>query len=104
MTAYATGGSTAGGGSFFELVFPFVLMILVFYFLLIRPQKKQQKAIRNMLDNLKVNDKVITVGGVMGKVVQIKDDDVIIQTGPEGAKIKFQKAAIGKVLTTHDNN
>ena len=74
------------------------------YFLLIRPQKKRQKAMQNMLDAMQVGDKVVTAGGIIGKVVSIKEDNVIIETGqlPDKAKIKFEKSAISKVLTIHE--
>ena len=74
--------------------------ILIFYFLLIRPQKKQQKQISDMLSSLKVGDEIVTVGGVVGKIIRIKDDDIFIETGLVGDRcnIRFQKAAVGKVL------
>lgn len=91
-------------GEMSALIIQFAIIIAIFYFLLIRPQKKQQQKIQNMLDNLQVNDKVITVGGIVGKVVKIKDDEVLIETGSgaEKSQIKFQKSAIGKVLTIHE--
>ena len=80
----------------------FVIIIAVFYFLLIRPQKKQQQRTQNMLDSLQVNDEIITIGGIMGKIVTIKEDNVVIETGADKTKIKFQKSAISKVLTIHE--
>lgn len=86
------------------LIFQFVIIIAVFYFLLIRPQKKQQQKIQNMLDAIQVNDKVVTIGGIIGKVIKIKEDEVLIETGTgnEKSQIKFQKSAISKVLTIHE--
>lgn len=86
------------------LIFQFVIIIAVFYFLLIRPQKKQQQKIQNMLDAMQVNDKVVTIGGIIGKVIKIKEDEVLIETGTgnEKSQIKFQKSAISKVLTIHE--
>ena len=91
-------------GEWSVLIIQFVIIIAVFYFLLIRPQKKQQQKIQNMLDRMQINDKVVTVGGVIGKVVKIKEDEVLIETGSgaEKSQIKFQKSAIGKVLTIHE--
>ena len=82
----------------------FAMIIAVFYFLLIRPQKKQQKQMQNMLDSMQVNDKVVTIGGIIGKVIKIKEDEVLIETGTgnEKSQIKFQKSAISKVLTIHE--
>lgn len=82
------------------LVLQLLPFILIFYFLLIRPQKKQQKQIADMLDALKKGDEIVTVGGVVGTIVRIKDNDIIVETGfkQNPVQIKFQKAAVGKVL------
>lgn len=79
-----------------------VAMIVVFYFVLIRPQKKQEKKMREMLAALKVGDKVITAGGIAGKIVKIKDEFVWLETGFVGnpekqATLKMEKAAIKTV-------
>ena len=55
-----------------------VLMIVLFYFMLIRPQKKQQKQLKAMLDSLAEGDKVVTIGGIHGKVLKLKDDTVVL--------------------------
>lgn len=82
------------------LVIQLLPFILIFYFLLIRPQKKQQKQISDMLSSLKVGDEIVTVGGIVGTIVRIKDDNIIVETGfkQNPAQIKFQKASVGKVL------
>ena len=84
-----------------------VVMFAVFYFLLIRPQKKQEKKQREMLAALQVGDKVVTVGGVCGKISKLKDDYVYIETGLVGtpdakATIKFERSAIKRVETIHE--
>ena len=86
------------------LVFELVVFIAIFYFILIRPQQKQKKAIQNMLDGLQMGDKIVTIGGIIGKIVKIKDDEVVIETGvgTEKSTIKFQKNAISRVLTIHE--
>lgn len=86
------------------LVFELVFIFAIFYFMIIRPQKKQKQAIQNMLDGLQMNDKVVTIGGIIGKIVKIKEDEVVIETGsgPEKSTIKFQKSAISRVLTIHE--
>ena len=87
-----------------ELLITFLPMVLIFYFMIIRPQKKQQKKMSEMLASLQVDDKIVTIGGVVGKITKIKDDEVIIETGIGNDKshIKFQKAAISTVLTIHE--
>ena len=77
-------------------------MIAVFYFLLIRPQRKRDKEKRAMLDALKVGDKVVTIGGICGKVSKIKDNYVFIETGNIGTEdqksvIKMERSSINTV-------
>ncbi|MDD6308304.1 MAG: preprotein translocase subunit YajC [Clostridia bacterium] len=79
----------------------FAVIILFFYFVVLRPQKKQQKQLKTMLDNLAVGDKVVTIGGIHGKVASIKDDTVVLETGSGNNKatITFTKNAIASCLT-----
>ena len=107
ITAFATNTANqavpegaAGGGM--GLILYLVVMGAIFYFLLIRPQKKRQKEQANMLDNLIVGDEVVTAGGIMGKIVTIKEDSVVIETGADKTKIKFEKNSISRVLTIHE--
>ena len=80
-----------------------VLMIVVMYFLMIRPQKKKQKAEQEMRNNLRVGDELTTIGGVCGRVVSIKDDTVTIESGSDRTKVQFAKWAIQTVETKHDD-
>ncbi|MBR5535635.1 MAG: preprotein translocase subunit YajC [Clostridia bacterium] len=80
-----------------------VLMIVFFYFVLIRPQKKREKQTRMMLNDMRPGDEVITIGGVMGNIVSIKEDRVIIETGANRTKLTFEKGAIKTVLTVHED-
>jgi len=75
-----------------------VFIIAIFYFLLIRPQKKQEKRMREMLASLKVGDEVISIGGIKGKIRKIKDDFVVIETGADKTPIEFEKNAIKGVI------
>jgi len=110
--AYAEGGAPApegaAGGAGWVTIAYFALMVAVFYFVLIRPQKKQEKKMREMLAALKVGDKVITAGGIAGKIVKIKDDFVWVETGFVGnpdkqSTLKLEKAAIKVVEATEEN-
>lgn len=74
-----------------------VAMFLMLYLILFLPEKKRKKNYQSLLDSLKINDEVMTKGGIMGKIVTIKDDYLIIQTGPENARIKLHKNGIGSV-------
>lgn len=75
---------------------PFALILVVFYFLLIRPQQKKAKETQEMLDNLKVGDPVITTGGIYGKIVKISESDVQIEVAPK-VQVKFVRSAVGQL-------
>ncbi len=71
-----------------------VLVLVVFYFFMIRPQQKKQKDLKKFRENLAVGDKVVTIGGVHGKILEINDTTVLINS--EGSKIRFEKSAISQ--------
>ncbi len=73
---------------------PLILMFVIFYFLLIRPQKKKEKEIQDMRANLRVGDKIMTIGGIIGKVVLIKEDYVIIESSSDHSKLDIMKWGI----------
>ena len=83
------GGNEGGGMSF---LFMILLMIVVFYFFMIRPQTKKAKQQKNFRENLKKGDKIITIGGTHGKILEVKETTLIIQTEGEG-RIKIEKSA-----------
>lgn len=70
------------------------LMVLVFYFFMIRPQMKKQKELKNFRENLKAGDKVVTIGGIHGKILEVSDTTVLVQA--EGTKLRFDKSAIAQ--------
>lgn len=70
------------------------LMVLVFYFFMIRPQMKKQKELKNFRENLKAGDKVVTIGGIHGKILEVSDTTVLVQA--EGTKLRFEKSAIAQ--------
>ena len=71
-----------------------VPMILIFYFMLIRPENKRKKEAEQMRNELKVGDEIITIGGICGKVVHIKDDKFVIETGADQVRMEFVKWAL----------
>ncbi len=85
-------------GNLFVTVAYLVFFIGVMYLLIFLPQKKRDKKAKAMLNALQVGEAVITIGGISGKVVNIKDDEVTIETGVEKAKINFKKWAIKEVI------
>ncbi len=74
-----------------------VAMIAIFYFFMYRPQKKQEKESNDMRNNLKVGDEITTIGGVIGKIVSIKDETVTIETSNERNKIRILRTAVRNV-------
>lgn len=83
-----------------SMILPFVVLFAVMYFMIIRPQKKRDKLTKQMLDGLVVGDKILTIGGVIGKIVSIKDDTICIETGKSGSKatVTFKRTAVSEVL------
>jgi preprotein translocase subunit YajC len=92
--AGGAGGTTA---SLISTFIPFGLVILIFYFLIIRPQNKKQKETQKMLSALKKGDRVVTVGGVHGTIQSVKENTVILKVD-ESTKMEFSRSAISSVL------
>lgn len=93
--ALETTGNSAGGT--ITMVLMLVVMFVAFYFFGIRPQKKQEKEANNMRNNLTVGDEVTTIGGIIGKIVSIKDETCVIETAHDKTKIRILKTAISRV-------
>ena len=74
-----------------------VVMFVAMYFFMIRPQKKQEREINNMRDNLQVGDEITTIGGIIGKIVSIKEETLMIETGHDRTKIRILKTAVRNV-------
>ncbi len=96
--------ATAGGGIAAAITsfLPMVFIIALLYFMMIRPQKKREKETKAMLDAMKVGDKIVTIGGICGKIVKIKDEFVFIESGNIGTEneksvIKMERNAIKSV-------
>ena len=99
IAASATGTSStaaANNSSWMTMIF-LGLMLVLMYFLMIRPQRKKDKETAAMRNSLKPGDKVVTIGGIVGKVCSVKQDVVTIETGADKVRIKFVKNAISSV-------
>lgn len=79
-------------------VLSWVLIIGVFYIFLILPEKKRQKSMKNMINSLKIGDKILTKGGIFGRIVSTSEDSVVIESGPDNTKLELAKVAIGNVI------
>lgn len=77
-----------------------VLIVVVFYFFMIRPQMKKQKETKKYIEALKVNDKILTIGGIYGTINKINEDGTIIMAIEDGSKMKISKNAISQDATT----
>ncbi len=82
---------------------PFLFIFVIFYFMLIMPQRKQQKEHRNLLANLKKNDEVVTASGIHGTIVNVKDTTVILRVD-ENVKIEMEKNSIAALKNTSNTN
>lgn len=78
------------------------LIIVFFFVFLVLPEKKRQKNLKKMMDSLKVGDKVMTRGGLIGKIVNVKEDSIIIESGPEKIRVEMSKVSVGTVLESKD--
>ncbi len=89
--------ATAGLGEMLSMMLPLVLMFVVFYFLLIRPQRKKDKKVKEMLAALKPGDRVCAIGGISGPITNIKDDTIALSVGRANVKLVFARWAIRSV-------
>ncbi|MBQ7982786.1 MAG: preprotein translocase subunit YajC [Clostridia bacterium] len=95
LEAAATDVNTTG--SMLGMILPLVLCGVIFYFFLYKPQKKQEKEAQDMRDNLQVGDEITTTGGIIGKVVSIKDETMVIETTRDATKIRMLKTSVRSV-------
>ncbi len=94
LNLFATGTADVPGlGASGTIIWP-VVMVALFYFMLIRPQKKKEKADRQLRASLQPGDKIVTIGGFTGKILTIKDDEVTFETGAAKTRLTIKKWAI----------
>ena len=88
-------------GQMIQLISTTVIIVVAFYFLLIRPQSKQKKEEEQMRKNLEIGDEIVTIGGIVGRVIAVRDDDetIIVETGSDKTRMRFKKWAISSVDT-----
>ena len=96
-----TGSQTPSGfAGFFAqygMIIMLVLMFVAMYFLMIRPQKKRQKEEQQMRENVRVGDKITTIGGIVGTVCAVKEKTIVVETGADRVRIEFVKWAVSSV-------
>lgn len=96
LDATETTGTSSGLSSWYSIIM-IVVMLVVLYFFMIRPQKKQEKETNAMRNSLQVGDEITTIGGIIGKVVSIKEETCLIETGHDRTKIRILKSAVRSV-------
>ena len=98
--AQTSGAAPGGGGGIFgqiNMLIPFIAMFAIFYFLLIRPQQKKQRELRQMLQNLKRGDRVVTSGGIYGTIIKIRNDIIHLEIADQ-VRIRVTKSAIADLV------
>ena len=95
--AAATGAATNTTGEMLGMFVPLILMFAVFYFLLIRPQRKKDKKVKDMLAALKTGDRICTIGGIYGTIMNIKDDTITLAVGGQHTEMVVARWAIRNV-------
>jgi len=94
MFTFLTETTTSGAVGGYSTIIMLVLMVAIFYFLLIRPENKKKKAMEAMRSALKVGDKITTIGGIVGTIVHIKDDNIVIETSADRVRMELTKWSI----------
>ncbi len=94
----APAGGASGGNPIMQIL-PLVLIVVVFYFFMIRPQVKKAKDQKKYIEALKKGDKILTIGGIYGKIVEMRDDATIIMEVEDGTKMKISKNAVSQDAT-----
>ena len=97
MTGTAAGATPTGGSPWMTIIM-LVGMVLIFYFFIIRPQKKQEKQTAEMRNSITVGDEIVTIGGIIGTVLIIKDDKLMIETGNDRTKLTILRSSVREVL------
>ncbi|MGI6727829.1 MAG: preprotein translocase subunit YajC [Anaerovoracaceae bacterium] len=77
---------------------PLFLLIIIMYFLLIRPQKKREKQVNTMRANIKAGDEIVTIGGIYGTVMRVKDDNLVIQVGADKTKLEIARWSVSNLV------
>ena len=92
--------TASGSGSMWSSIIMMALIILVFWFFIIRPQRKKDKETAKMRSELQIGDEIVTIGGIIGIIVSMKEDSLVIETGSDRSKVRLARWAISGKNTT----
>lgn len=99
----STEGNGSASASLIPTILLFVVTIGVFYLFIIRPQKKKEKEDKKMRENLQVGDEILTIGGIYGRVISLKEDSIVIESKSDHSKMTIARWAMQQNLTVHDD-
>ncbi|MBR5558666.1 MAG: preprotein translocase subunit YajC [Oscillospiraceae bacterium] len=102
MFQILTDAAADSTGGMLTSFLPLVLIIVFFYFFLIRPQRKRDKETQQMRSSIEVGDEIVTIGGIIGTVVSIREDMLVIETGGDRCKIRLARWAVQQNNTAHE--
>ena len=97
LDAAATTAEGAGSISNILTLLMIPLLLIIMYFVMIRPQRKQEKEANNMRNSLSVGDEITTIGGIIGRVVNVKEDTFVLETTKERTRIRFERTAVKRI-------
>ncbi len=104
LTLDTAATSTAGAGvSSLSMILVMAVMFVAMYFVLIRPEKKRKKKEEEMRNNLQIGDEIVTIGGIHGRVVSLKEDTIVIESKSDHSKMTVARWAMQQNLTVHDD-
>lgn len=92
--------TASGSGSMWSSIIMMALIIVVFWFFIIRPQRKKDKETAKMRSELQVGDEIVTIGGIIGIIISMKEDSLVIETGSDRSKVRLARWAISGKNTT----
>lgn len=99
----AEASNQGGGMGIVGLIVMYAVIFGAMYFILIRPQKKKQKEEKKMRENLQVGDEIVTIGGIYGRVISLKEDTIVIESQSDHSKLTVARWALQSNLTVHDD-
>ena len=92
-----TAANTSSAGAYLQLFLPLILLFFCLWFFMIRPQKKRDNETRKMRSSIQEGDEIVTIGGIVGKVLSVKEDSLVVYCGADKTKMEFKKWAVSEV-------
>ena len=99
----ANASASSSGGGLIMIILIYAVIFGAMYFIFIRPKRKQQKAEQKMRENLQVGDEILTIGGIYGRVISLKEDAIVIESKADRSKLTIARWALQQTLPVHDD-